>query len=308
MKDTKALVVGALTTAIFIALFLICVYIPLIGIVGMLFCPIPLMFYTAKWGAKPGIIAFLASFILSLLFTHPLTAVSALLVLSVGYVMGCMLFLRKSAFAVLGAGSLAAIACLVLSYGMLVTLLHINPVEEIVKSADKFSKMAEQMGTQASKEQWENYRNVIKMLPTLIPYAVTVGGILYSFITELISAPILRRFGLEFPKFPPFREWTLPRSLIWYYLLALALLYFGGLDQNGTLFMVTLNVFEMLEMAMVLQGIILIFFFCHSRGMKLAVPVIISIIGVIIPFTLYIIRILGIIDLGIGLRARIRKQ
>jgi len=39
-----------------------------------------------------------------------------------------------------------------------------------------------------------------------------------------------------------------------------------------------------------------------------AVPILLSVIGVLFPFTLYIIRILGIIDLGIGLRARIRKQ
>jgi uncharacterized protein YybS (DUF2232 family) len=308
MKDTKVLVEGALTTAIFIVLFLICVYIPPISIVGMFFWPLPLIFYTAKRGIRSGFIAFLVSMVLTILFTHPITAVSALIFLSIGLVMGYMLFTKKSAFAILGAGSLVAIICLIAYYGVLVMLLHFNPMEELVKSANHFSKVAEKMGPATAKEQWENYRDMLKMLPMLLPTILTMGGILFTLVCQLVSAPILRRLGIDVPKWPPFREWILPRTIIWYYLLALVFLLFGKMDESSSLFMVTLNVFEILEFMMVLQGISFIFFFFHLKGTRLSIPVIISIIGAIIPFTLYIIRILGIIDLGFGLRARMRKQ
>jgi len=308
MKDTKVIVEGALTSAIFIVLFLICIYIPPISIVGVFFWPIPLLFYTSRHGIKAGLIAFLAAFVLMLLFTHIITAVSGLLFLITGLVMGYVLYLRKSAFAVLTAGSLATIIGLVAYYGALVSFFHIAPFKEIIDSAIKFSKEAEKLSPSSAKEQWEMYREMFKMLPTLAPMILTIGGISFSFIIQLISAPILRRLGADFPKWPAFREWSVPRSLLWYYLISLGILLFGRLETNSTLYMVVLNVFEILELAMVLQGVTLIFYFFHERGTRITIPVILSIVGVIIPFTLYIIRILGIIDLGIGLRARIRKK
>ncbi|MGV3487745.1 MAG: YybS family protein [Tuberibacillus sp.] len=308
MKDTKTIIEGALTAAIFIVIFLICFYIPPISIVGMFFWPLPLMYYIAKRGIKAGFIAFLACLVLTLLFTHLVTAASALIFLVGGLVMGYMLYLKKSAFAILTAGSLATILCLVAYYGALVSFFHIDPLKEIINSAVRFSKEAEKLSPESAKEQWRLYRDMLNLLPTLTPMILTMGGIIFTFIVELVSAPIIRRLGVEFPKWPPFREWTLPKSLIWYYLIALAILMFGGLEQGSTLFMVTFNVFEILEMAMVLQGVTFIFFFFHSKGTNISIPVIITVIGLILPFTLYIIRILGIIDLGIGLRARIRKQ
>jgi len=308
MRDTKAIIEGALITTIFVVFFLICFYIPPLSLIGVFFWPLPLMFYTAKRGLKLGLTVFLASAVLTLLFTHILSVFGAAIFLVIGLVMGYMIHLRKSAFAILTAGSLAAILSIVSYYGILVSFFQMDPIKEIVNSAIHFSHEAEKWGPIAAEKEWQTYRESLTLLPTLTPMILTVSGIGLTFIVQLVSAPIIRRLGISFPKWPPFRDWTLPQSLIWYYFITLAILIIGGLENGQPLFMFVFNVFEILEMAMLLQGITFIFYFFYTKGTAVAVPILLSVIGVLFPFTLYIIRILGIIDLGIGLRARIRKQ
>jgi uncharacterized protein YybS (DUF2232 family) len=59
---------------------------------------------------------------------------------------------------------------------------------------------------------------------------------------------------------------------------------------------------------MIIQGLSLVFYYAHAKRMGKALPIIAVVFAVLIPVVLYIIRILGIIDLGFDLRSRFKKK
>jgi len=309
MKSSRVIVDGALTATLFIILLWACFYMPLVMVVGVYVLPLPFIYVTSKHGIGAGVVSAAVSFVLAWWFTNIAFAMIALLFIAIGCAMGYTLRFQKSAFAVLAAGSLVAVAGLVACYGFMVTVLKINPVtmftDQLLAGLDKAAKM----DPYVTKSELNVYRDQFKQLSTtLIPTVLTVIGVWLALVSEWVATPILRRMGAPYPKWLPLREWRFPRSLIWYYLVVMTILLFSGSEPTHALMTVCLNVYEILEIAMAVQGIAFIFFYCHMKGIGKAVPIVVTVIGVLFPFTLYLIRILGIIDLGFDLRSRMRNH
>jgi uncharacterized protein YybS (DUF2232 family) len=78
---------------------------------------------------------------------------------------------------------------------------------------------------------------------------------------------------------------------------------------EGTyLYSVIVNLTYILQMFMFFQGLTFIFYFFYQRGMPKSIPLIIFLFSLTSPNFLYIIGILGIIDLGFDLRRRSGKK
>jgi uncharacterized protein YybS (DUF2232 family) len=82
----------------------------------------------------------------------------------------------------------------------------------------------------------------------------------------------------------------------------------GGTIEESSLAMVALNVVVLLEWVMAIQGFAFIFFYFHQKKKRRIVPILITIFSILIPPVLYIVRLLGIIDLGFDLRSRIIRK
>ncbi|MEH7584161.1 DUF2232 domain-containing protein, partial [Priestia megaterium] len=105
---------------------------------------------------------------------------------------------------------------------------------------------------------------------------------------------------------PPFREFKLPKSILWYYLIALILSFPSfNIEQGTFMYVAIINIVMGLQMLVVLQGISFIFYFSHQKGYAKAIPIVVTILALIIPIILQIVRILGIIDLGFNLRKQL---
>ena len=79
--------------------------------------------------------------------------------------------------------------------------------------------------------------------------------------------------------------------------------------EKGTYwFWVISNLSFILQMLMVLQGVAFVFYLTHVKGYPKAVPIIVIVLMFLLPFILYIVRILGIIDLGFDLRKRLGEK
>lgn len=180
-----------------------------------------------------------------------------------------------------------------------------DTIENSLNAAQKLSGSFQQ----DAKKEIDILRQGVNMMVYTIPTTIVTFGVFHALITELVSTPILRRLRVDFPKWPPFRECRFPRSLIWYYLAALIIELFGHVDTNQWLFTVVINVYAILEIVMIIQGFAFIFYFCYVKNIPAAVPIIVVIFSILSgPILLYIIRVLGIIDLGFDLRARLKKR
>jgi uncharacterized protein YybS (DUF2232 family) len=144
-----------------------------------------------------------------------------------------------------------------------------------------------------------------ELMPLLMPTVIVFVGLLLAFITQYISAKILTRLRFQVEKWPPFRNIQLPKSLIWYYLLSMVAMLFP-LDKDSVTFLAVFNLFHILQILMIFQGLSFIFFYCYQKNLSKGIPIIISVLCFLLPFVLFFVRIIGIIDLGFNLRNRIK--
>ena len=145
------------------------------------------------------------------------------------------------------------------------------------------------------------------MLDTLTPSLFVLIALFGVLLIELVSFPIVKRFGVKVESWRPFREIVLPKSILWYYLLTMLASFALNPEEGTYWYMALMNIGFLLQMLMVLQGLSLISYFCYKKGISKAVPIFAVVFTFIIPIFLSIVRILGIIDLGFDLRKRFNK-
>ncbi|WKB37434.1 DUF2232 domain-containing protein [Terrilactibacillus sp. S3-3] len=192
-----------------------------------------------------------------------------------------------------------------------VVLFHFNPIDSLKSMMNQSIDMVQKISpalNEDSKKAIEFYRSQISYIGYLAPSLLVVLSIVYAFLIELICLPILRRLRVVVPKWLPFRLWHLPRSLIWYYLIALVIMLFGHLSQGNSLFVAVINVVFILDVLLVIQGLSFVFFFAHEKNLPLAIPILITVVSLAISYLLQLIRILGIIDLGFNIRERLKTK
>ncbi|MFC5711628.1 YybS family protein [Thalassorhabdus alkalitolerans] len=311
MQRTKALTEGALLTGLFIVLMLMALWVPVINMIVLWFLPLPFIVYVVRHGVGAGLVmwgvAFLLSFIISGLFGFPFTFFFG----AGGIIVGEMIRRKKEALAVLVGGSLAYIFGLLLLYIGSIVLFDINVVQTSQEMMRQSMETAENMlgglGQETDEEAMAVWREALDQLQYLIPVILILTGITFALVTQLIAHVILRRLREPVEPFPPFREVNFPRSLLWYYLVA-AVLVIVGLEEGTSMYIVVANIFPILELAMTIQGITVMFTYTHAKSMSKALPILLVIVGIFLPFILYLIRILGIIDLGFNLKKRIETD
>jgi uncharacterized protein YybS (DUF2232 family) len=79
--------------------------------------------------------------------------------------------------------------------------------------------------------------------------------------------------------------------------------------EEGTFwYMAIINMTYILQFLIILQGYTFIFYYFDKKGFSKAISITIAIVSFLIPIFLYIVGILGIIDLGFDLRKGFNKK
>ncbi|MFD1734966.1 YybS family protein [Bacillus salitolerans] len=311
MSKTKILTEGAVILALYIVLLLITMYVPLLGSITMFMLPIPFVVFAARRELKSSIFLLIAALILTILFGSVFTLPTTLLFGSTGVVIGFLYKLNKPRFEVLSFGSITVIVNLLILYAIMTTFMDISPIEEgkraMQESMDMMESMMVGMGQTMTAEQWKQISHMMELGILLIPAVIIFVGIFFAFVTQLIAAPILKRLGLQIDKWPPFRDLQLPKSLLWYYLIAMVLMLVP-LDQDSIWFLAIFNLFNILQVFMVLQGFSFLYYFGYQKNISKGIVTVVVILSLLLPFLLYLVRIIGIIDLGFNLRKRVEKK
>lgn len=139
----------------------------------------------------------------------------------------------------------------------------------------------------------------------LIPLFLISASIYYVFITHGISRWLLRKTGVIVPGLPPVRNWMLPRSFVWYFLIVTVLDYFISIESSSVISMFVWNLLPILTMAFAIQAIGFFFFVAHAKKWNKVLPIL-AIVGMILFFPLvYLYCILGVLDVLLPIRKRI---
>ncbi|MDQ0201006.1 YybS family protein [Neobacillus ginsengisoli] len=313
MKNIRKLTEGAILLAVFSVLLLITFYIPVIGMVINLFLPVPFMLFAAKNDWKSTAVFVIASLLLSFLVGSILSLPITIPYGLTGAVMGMLIQKRKNSITIFISGSLVFLANFIVIYIVSIYFFHVDMIQQMIDlvrssmnmSADMVKKMGQPGDYKKMLDQMNSGLNLVK---TLIPTLFVITSFFAVMIIQVVSFPILKRFGVKYENLKAFRDISLPRSLLWYYLFTMAASLLVH-PQVGTYWhSALLNLTYILFFLMVIQGFSLLFFFFHQRGMAKSASIPIAIISFVIPFLLYIVGILGIMDLGFDLRKRFVKK
>lgn len=309
--DDRKLKEGGLLLAVFIGLLVLTVYIPFLGFMASFFLALPFILFSAKYERKDAAL-FLAVSLLSGFLAGGFAGLSfAFLYGLTGVTLGDFIRKRKTRMAGFIAGSLVFLVVLVIQYIASIVFFDTNIIKDLLQGMEqRFHRsldIVELPGTVGKEELAEQIGQLIKIAEILIPSFFVVISFAYVLMIQLVSFPIASRFLPYVPKWKPLREWVLPRSLLWYYLIVLLISLFVPLEQESYLYAAVLNLSFVLQLLMFIQGLSFIFYFFHVKNQPVAVPVLITAAVFIFPaFSLPLVRILGIIDLGFRLREKLK--
>ncbi len=280
----RALIEGAIMAGLTIILILLG-NLPLIGMFALLFCSIPVTIVTVRHGGFAGGLTGVLAVILTTLFMGPLSAVAAgLQYILLGWVMGYMLFKRKSAVKTIHASVITAgFAALALLFINL-ALMGFSP-ENIAAYLDEYQKemlaMYESTGMTAMLTQQgmtgtqatSFLVQIINMAVRIMPAMMIISHGAMAIVTYFITTFVFKRLKIRIPRAHGFQNWILPGSFVWGLIAVWALWLAGDYISISWMNLVILNLLLVFASLLFLDGLALsihLFKFREmSMGMKL---------------------------------------
>ncbi|MGE7948638.1 YybS family protein [Lysinibacillus sp. NPDC093688] len=307
-NQTKALVQGSMMVAIFTILMLISAYVPFIFIVGLLFAPLPIAWYSANYKRSSSILVVVVGCILTTLTSGITMLPFAFILALLGMVIGSAINQKKSKLYLFMSSGVSVLLSMAIAYVAYVQFAGINIInmstDLLRENYEQSNELAKNVTGQVVFQQ-EQIEAMLKTIELTIPATVTIFAFMAAFIIITLNLPVLKRLGLDVPKFAPFQNMRLPRSILWYYMIVLCINLFMRPEFGSTLDIIVLNVSSILWMLLILQGISFIHYFISKKEM----PNVVKWIATLLALPLSSIMILlGIVDLGFDLRSLVKGK
>ncbi|HLR02331.1 MAG TPA: YybS family protein [Virgibacillus sp.] len=306
MNESKMITEGALLTVLYSILLVIALYLPVVGMVVFLILPVPFIIFASRYNWKPSLLMGLVAILLSIFIAAGATMPMTVLVAVGGIVTGCAIYKGLKPYETWAAGTIGFAIGLVFVYAFVQVVLKIDIMAMFDEAVDESLNLVESMDimNQINDDMYQMFTEQVMILKDLIPAGIVVMSILYAFVGLWLSYKIINRIEGKQKGFPPFRKFDLPTSVIWIYFLALIFTFFD-IDQQSFLYIGVVNIIMLATILLTIQGFSLIFCFSHVKKWPKAIPIISIFLGLLLPVLFYIIRILGIIDLGFSVKHRL---
>lgn len=312
MKQTKALVEGAIMISIFAVMTLFYLYVPLLAIIFFMAAPIPIILYTIRHGLKKGIAAGAIGIVISFLIGSINGLLSAPMLIAVGVGMGVFYSRRQPGQAII-TGALIYLFSFLIYFVVSVQLFQVDILGVAKESIDQIMPMVEstlkQSGAsdQEIAKQLKQFREMQDTALNSLPVALLIFVTLMSFVNHWFVRPLIKRFVPDMPALKKFKDMRLPKSMVWYYLLTLLLMLIQP-EKGSFLSLVQTSAFQILLILVLIQGFSFIFYYCHEKNISKVVPIFAVVLTILFPPIGVIVRIIGIADIGFDLREKVKTN
>ncbi|MFJ8259109.1 YybS family protein [Peribacillus asahii] len=312
MNKGKKIAEGGMLLALYSILLFITINVPFLGMITFFLLPIPFVLVMIK-ETNSWSIGFLAvASVLGIIIGTILSLPTVLLTGVMGIVIGYHVKHNKSTIQMFISSILAFIAGSLLILIATNIILDMNVVDEtltmVEESMETSFDMMDMLGQNVTDDMKQQMRDSIEMIPMMIPSMLVISAMVMVYIFILASQPFIKRFSDKVVKWPLFRELRLPKSILWYYLITLVVTFFMNTDDHSYVNMAILNLMFILQLFILLQGLSFVFYISYVKGWGRFVPILITVVSLLNPIFLTIVRILGIIDLGFPFREAMTKS
>lgn len=312
MKQTKALVEGAIMISIFAVMTLFYLYVPLLSIIFFMAAPIPIILYTIRHGLKKGIAAGAIGIVISFLIGSINGLLSAPMLIAVGIGMGVFYSRRQPGQAII-TGALIYLFSFLIYFVVSVQLFQVDILGVAKESIDQIMPMVESTLKQSGAtdqdiaKQLKQFREMQDTALNSLPVALLIFVTLMSFVNHWFVRPLIKRFVPDMPALKKFKDMRLPKSMVWYYLLTLLLMLIQP-EKGSFLSLVQTSAFQILFILVLIQGFSFIFYYCHEKNISKVVPIFAVVLTILFPPIGVIVRIIGIADIGFDLREKVKTN
>ncbi|HEX7057553.1 MAG TPA: DUF2232 domain-containing protein [Bacilli bacterium] len=294
---------AALWGSIYLAILLS--VLTMMGAVTVLFIMLPVTILYVRQNANRFFIVYAIALAIAIAFAGgagvAIAAVSVFFLIASG-MMGRQYKAGASAGAVITVGTVTLIAETLLVFlgaslfGLNIPQMYKNSLRQFF---DLFNTMA------ANTLDAELIRQTVETMANEIPYYIIVCSFLLVLFTHWLARAVLNRYGMNIKGLPPVQNWMLPKSFVWYYLIALGASLFVAPSAQSVWAVILLNLLPLLNLAFVVQGISFLFYFAAFKRWNRALPI----VGIVIAlFFSYPISMLGLADVALNIRKRMKNQ
>ncbi|MFP7493200.1 YybS family protein [Terribacillus saccharophilus] len=311
MNNTRKLTEGAMLGGIFIVLLLAAIFIPLINLPALLVMPVPIILYWIRHDFKSGI--YFSVIILLLSFIGTLAGFLMTLSVIIGAAAtGYTLHHKQSTYEALLKGAAGYAIGFVLFMAGTQLVSGLNMIEEIQNSYQATLQSVQtdfnKVGVSVTDAQLDQINAMFDYIMVLIPTMIAVGSLLFAFVSQWLAQKVHNRQSKERILYPPFRRFNLPVVVLFIYFIG-SFARWIDMDPNGWLYPIVTNVTELAGILLVLQGFSFYFYFAYHKNLPKVLPIIAVVISILFgTILLYLVRILGIIDIGFRLRERMGSK
>lgn len=217
--------------------------------------------------------------------------------------MGNLYKKRAPARTVLTAGTVTLLAELLLSL-VVSYLFGFNLIDKIKQfMQESINTLPDQLKGMIALDQ----DMLIQLMSQMLPLYMIGISLVLVVIAHWLSRKILNRSGESIPAFKPMREWMLPRSFVWYYMIALFMEFFVK-DTNSIFFTILINLLPLLTAAFAIQALAFLFFVAHMNRWNRTLPIAGIVLLLIFPPAYFIFSMLGVFDVAFPIRERMTRK
>ncbi|WP_153733052.1 YybS family protein [Sporosarcina obsidiansis] len=309
MQDqARRITYGAMMVALFAILLAFTMYVPLLGVLTLLFIPLPITLYRLRYDRLSTLLVAACTWLITLLIGGLLSIPSAIVLSMVGFVIGDTVRTSKSKLYVFMATGLTLLVSLSVMYLGTVWFFKINPIDQLLQQFQAVQEEALTILTGMGNttrdverlvaESFTYYQTIV---PSLFILSVFIAA--YLFVMPILA--IAERLRFEVPKFASFVTMRLPFMTLVVYVGLLLFSIFSQTEQGTTLYLMEANAILIFRFLFFLQGLALIYFALQTMKLPRIVNVLATMLALFLsPFTV----LLGSLDVAINIRAWIGKD
>lgn len=305
----KSIVEGAFFAAITAVLFVISIYIPLLGTVVSFLCPLPIIMLTLRHSLKLAVIAMVISGLLVSFLAGPFQGLMVILGFGLlGVVLGYCIKKKYSFNEIIIIGSAASFISKLFILMLGFWLLDVNPflfdVEQINEIVNQSLNLYKSMGL--TVEQLESLKETLSQTLMIIrialPALLIISSIFDTFLNYYVARLVLKRFDYQLPASIPFIHWRASKSFFWSYFTGIVLIFIGSKYNILLLNKIGINIQVIFSIIFLICGISIVGFFMENRKLSKILKWTAYVIVCIFPLLSQIATWAGMLDAWFDLR------
>jgi len=150
------------------------------------------------------------------------------------------------------------------------------------------------------------FNTYLDLFAQMIPFFILLFAVLYTVLTHGIVRGLLKKSASPLPGLLSIRLWKLPKSTVWYFMIVLGISFFVNSHSDPYLQMVFVNLIPLFFLLFIIQAISFMydvaFYKRWRRGSAVLIILLIALLIIFLPFVLYVIVLLGFMDVLFPIR------